>query len=1349
MKKIAFIPAVFLLAASVANSATFKEDFNGAMLPGWQPTANYSIDQSGGVMQINVGKYQGWQNFSLDLGSNYDISANPYANVKIRAPKGLVFGLFLVDADGNELKRETRVIGTGDDVAFNNYFFDFSGTGTIDRTKIRSITINVNERSLSFNATLWIDDLVIGDDAVKFAEIGSLPAQKYYTGTKEVKLQLTDIKNAASIEVSGGSGVIGNPSVSAIDKELALLTFDVKDVAALTTETVTLTAKGSSGYTDKTVKFDISVESNLPPTIDSAEPIDVPAGIPYTVTLTGISDGNSTVEQMVTITPGTVAGITDVSVKYNNGDSKAALTFTAAAGLNYQLPVVLKDNGAGSNTTNATLTINAYNDFNYLPDFTIYDTEVYSTESYVTMPFAELTDGDGGVNFSSITAISSDDTVADNITVESVLGQPTNRYLKVEVMGEGVAEITVTVTDDGGTATNNGNQTVTKKIKLEVLAPPLSGYTIDFDQFDDEYAAGIYIFEGDGVSTHPSIVDDAGGKYLLLDYLDKWTYEGWWYYAPEMDLTAYPYMSYELYPEDNNMRTHTYFYDNEERRNDNGATDQQKSCNRNQWTKVFLDFRNPKLQTEGTTEETINMTRIKTLLFNIHTSFGWPFTDYTGKVRIRNIRIGSAVLPGDIPTYTPSATIDGVSNQYYYAGSGTHTVTLTGITDGMDKSKTPTLAVSATAGASYITDLTTAPTVNANGEATISFTVAADKGRSSTIQVKASATGSDDNTITFNVFTIDDTSTDAATVTLDLSVKGFALAGLGANPNAKDIDLFAHDWGGSTVRLFLIGDEIEPVNDNSDPNSLDRSKISREGLRCEYVKQLAAAGVEHIFLTILSPPSWMKQNLSNDYYTDNYYSNSDQSDNKVPDYYFDEYVEFMVACEEVIKEETGIELAGICAQNEPEFCEPYGSAILDAQRMARLYIMTGKRFAELGIKTKLIYCETPWGWCQGWASQLANNAEAFSYTEVMGVHYPSGNANWSSLFNTLKQEKEIWGAEVSAVGNNWASVQREVNNVLSGFNYGLTQWCVFGFSGGSAMVQGNTPTRNYYGFKNLTRYIRPGDIQIKSTCSSADITMAAFECGEENRITFVMSNNADEEKKIVLPPQAIKYTIYRSSSNDKCIEVPKAEAVREDMLLLPPKSITTVVIINESPLYMDQPEDINIERNAPEQTVTLTGIGSKEGSPTITITATSNYTALIPNPVVTYTSPQETATLTFTPEADQEGTATITVTLSATGVDPRIYTFNVTVSDIGIDIIELSPVVYPNPATDFINYDALFAGEGWNYTVISVNGATMTSSGIAAGSTGLKVDVSTLTPGWYVLYIANGKKTIVQPFQKR
>lgn len=87
---------------------------------------------------------------------------------------------------------------------------------------------------------------------------------------------------------------------------------------------------------------------------------------------------------------------------------------------------------------------------------------------------------------------------------------------------------------------------------------------------------------------------------------------------------------------------------------------------------------------------------------------------------------------------------------------------------------------------------------------------------------------------------------------------------------------------------------------------------------------------------------------------------------------------------------------------------------------------------------------------------------------------------------------------------------------------------------------------------------------------------------------------------------------------------------------------------NATPLLNAVSNPSAICRNSGQQTINLTGIdpGAANETQTLTITATSSNTAVIPNPTVTYTSPNTTGTLKYTPVTNASGTAIITVTLN-------------------------------------------------------------------------------------------------------
>ena len=122
--------------------------------------------------------------------------------------------------------------------------------------------------------------------------------------------------------------------------------------------------------------------------------------------------------------------------------------------------------------------------------------------------------------------------------------------------------------------------------------------------------------------------------------------------------------------------------------------------------------------------------------------------------------------------------------------------------------------------------------------------------------------------------------------------------------------------------------------------------------------------------------------------------------------------------------------------------------------------------------------------------------------------------------------------------------------------------------------------------------------------------------------------------------------------------------------------IVTVSAVNFRPT-LDPMIDLTIVEDASQQTVSLTGIssGSAGENQTLTITALSSDTGLIPNPTVNYTSPGVAGSLVFAPLPDAHGAAVITVTIDDGQTQNNVLTrnFTVTVNSVN-DAPTLSPI---------------------------------------------------------------------------
>ena len=111
---------------------------------------------------------------------------------------------------------------------------------------------------------------------------------------------------------------------------------------------------------------------------------------------------------------------------------------------------------------------------------------------------------------------------------------------------------------------------------------------------------------------------------------------------------------------------------------------------------------------------------------------------------------------------------------------------------------------------------------------------------------------------------------------------------------------------------------------------------------------------------------------------------------------------------------------------------------------------------------------------------------------------------------------------------------------------------------------------------------------------------------------------------------------------------------------------------NSKPLLNQNISDLSVDEDSGDRTVSFTGVadGDFHANQALTVTATSDNTDLIPNPTVTYTSPNTSGTITFKPVPDMIGTANLTLIVndnggsSNNGIDKVSASFKVTVNPI-------------------------------------------------------------------------------------
>jgi hypothetical protein len=163
----------------------------------------------------------------------------------------------------------------------------------------------------------------------------------------------------------------------------------------------------------------------------------------------------------------------------------------------------------------------------------------------------------------------------------------------------------------------------------------------------------------------------------------------------------------------------------------------------------------------------------------------------------------------------------------------------------------------------------------------------------------------------------------------------------------------------------------------------------------------------------------------------------------------------------------------------------------------------------------------------------------------------------------------------------------------------------------------------------------------------------------------------------------------------------------------------TVNAVNDPPTLNSISNPAAINEDAAQQTINLAGISAGGGeTQSLSMTATSSNTSLIPNPTVSYTSVNSTGSISYTPVADQNGTATITITVRDAGFngtlgdsDDATFSRSITVT---VNAVNDPPTLNSISSPAAINEDA--AQQTINLAGISAGGGETQALSMTATS---------------------------------
>ncbi len=1358
--------------------------FEDNLIPdGLSSTAVFSLSAQDEALKVGVNRSGNrWIGLLWEFEEPFDLTDNPYLNIDIKTERDKVLQIFLVDHHGKGY--ETELIETqfvfhelveGKNVFSQNRFlagdrfitatYDFTGADPdiVDISAIAGIRLVSNGTALTYSGEYYIDEIRMGNHAEKAAYIAQVPDHGFYINTEGKRTVLVpDIKNTEALNLEGAENLIKNLNILPLTYNnftennrpvrygYTKIEFELIEDAT-GTETVTLTASGEDGYAGNAINFDITIADNLPPAIDEVPDMVVKAEVPQNIKLSGISDGNRDKVQEVTVSAfaDNPEIIDDISVTYNSPGRYADLGFTALIPGETTITVTATDSEGAE--TDISFEVAAFAELNSPPVIDqVENMAVINSTGEQVIVLTGIHDGDNGDQQLTIKAESSDTGIIPHPAVNYEQGDDTAELIiDPDPDATGIVTITITVKDDDGTDENDGDKQTITAFEIRSMTAPVTGFEFDLN---DLATLDLFKPEGAGVSFFLDIVDTLGGKALRIKMKDKWTFGGIWTDLPEiMDLSEYPIISFDVLSVDNETYHWNYFYDahgtdGSVNRNIENSGDHMYPAPANEWTTITCDYRYEG-DMNNSQGDPIDAGMIRAVLFNLHDSPGsWPFTDYSGVVYYRNIRVGDKAEFAPLAIF---ATIDRIPEQSVYLNDGMQNLLLSGISNGDGSIEKVTISVNSTS--PHVVPEPVISSIHGDGTALLSYYP--EQTGTATIQLTVEAEGAEQANINFIIKVLDPTD-ETATVTIDRAEKNQVIHGFGAFENQRRwSDLYAKELGASAVRIGIISNQFEPVNDNNDPFVLNMEGFNYDAFDFDYFRELKEKGVETFILTSWSPPAWMKRNLSLDHREQAIMW--ERTDNILEPYYYEEFAEMMVAVVRAFKDEAGIDLKAIGLQNEPFFNEPYASAILSGEKFAELIEIVGNRFVEEGLEHVGFFMPEQvfgLGWGdysnEGYLSSLQANPVADSYTGYFAVHgydgtgitpgFPSYN-NWSDLYELVQEgdnPKEMWMTETHIGYRNWNSAMQLAGALHGSLWAGnISLWTNWSF--GDMQLTDNRPNSSFFTSMNYFKYIRPGAVRVGTDSDHPDLLATAFE-NQDGRFVIVIINKGNNPISLKLegddlPPA---YRAFRTSRNENFVAV-RMDFEPGEQFILPPNSVTTFIT---EEIFMSQVPDQLVDKNSGETAVSIVNIANEAGT-TDGLFLEFEHTNhdLFSNISLSEIDTDGTATLSFTPAQDKLGFSAITLRLSDDHGNTRKVEFFITVVREPVTAEKLSEPfmkVYPNPASEYIVVE-LEHDRYDNLSVIDISGRKLITRPV--NSTSTVISTSDLNKGIYFIQV-NGKE---------
>jgi glucuronoarabinoxylan endo-1,4-beta-xylanase len=215
------------------------------------------------------------------------------------------------------------------------------------------------------------------------------------------------------------------------------------------------------------------------------------------------------------------------------------------------------------------------------------------------------------------------------------------------------------------------------------------------------------------------------------------------------------------------------------------------------------------------------------------------------------------------------------------------------------------------------------------------------------------------------------------------------------------------------------------------------------------------------------------------------------------------------------KQNTGVDLWGISAQNEPDFVASYRSCIFSAAQMNAFIKVLGPKVKALNPPVHLLAAE-PDVWSHTWdngdryGSAIEGDATVSSLVDIIATHdYGSNVSSTTRPSPPATMTHHLWQTEATytagaAIGPALDFARCIYAAVNSGGASGWVYWWTPEFMNGGSTT---SPPKRVYAMGNFSKFVRPGNMRVDVTGAPSSVQVVAFKNPADNTVVIVVLNS--------------------------------------------------------------------------------------------------------------------------------------------------------------------------------------------------------------------------------------------------